>query len=507
MKRLLKRTASVLGIVTALLLVAAAGLTKAHMYRVYGGRVERVDPAPFQTSPERIAIRNATVLAPDGEAMLEGRTVVVEDGRIVSVAAGADVPEGATVIDGTGRFLVPGLVDAHVHLRQQPNDLLAYLANGVTHIRDLAGSAGDLRLRRELEEGRPGPRLSVATAQLYTSGRLDGWFRDFTRSSRNVRYGGSAEDVVRTIESEGYDAIKLYDNIDPVRYRAITAAARAAGIHTVGHLPIDFDLEDLATMDQRELAHIEEIVKKLLDEFGPFFAGGGGEAFLTMVEERTPGIVDDLLAGGVAVNTTLWLMDTLESQATDLRNGLRTLPLEYANPAMVEGSEYIGLGWLPGRNRFELPPDADAEQRARSDAFFRARVEAQRILLREMVARGVDITAGTDAATEFMVPGFSLHDELRSLVRAGLTPAQALRSATATPAEIMRSEAGVIEPGRRADLVLLNANPLEDIANTATVEVVVVGGRLYDRDRLDAMLDAVRQANDNSRRWDLSEYR
>lgn len=99
MKRLLKRTAVVLGVVTALLLVAAASLTKAHMYRVYGGRVERVDPESYATSPERIAIRNASILAPDGEAMLEDRTVVVEDGRIVSVAAGADVPEGVTVLE------------------------------------------------------------------------------------------------------------------------------------------------------------------------------------------------------------------------------------------------------------------------------------------------------------------------------------------------------------------------------------------------------------------------
>jgi len=507
LKKLLRRAALGLTGTAVVLALSAMWLTKAHMYRVYGGRVDRVAADRFPSSPASAAITNVSVLAPDGASFIADQTVVIGDGLILSVDADDTMPSDAFLIDGTDHYLIPGLIDAHVHLRQQPNDLLLYLANGVTTVRDLSGSPDALRWREEVEAGRAGPRLAVASPQLYTSTRIDGWFRDFTRSSRNVQYRASSENLVVELVNTGYDALKLYDNIDLDAHREITAAARAQGVHTVGHLPRDFPLEELRRTPQRELAHIEEIVKPLLTEFGAFHASGGGDAFLRLVRHRTPGIVDDLIANDVAVNTTLWLMDTLEGQATDLRETLRALPLEYANPAMVEGSEYIGLGWLPGRNRFELPADADDATVARTRDFFRARVEAQRILLREMASRGVTITAGTDATTELMIPGFSLHSELESLERAGLTPSQALRSATLAAADVLGSDAGAIEAGRPADVLLLRENPLADPSATRSIAAVFSRGRYYPRAELDSMLAAVAAAHAESRRWSLGDYR
>jgi hypothetical protein len=175
---------------------------------------------------------------------------------------------------------------------------------------------------------------------------------------------------------------------------------------------------------------------------------------------------------------------------------------------MIEGSAYVSsVGWLPGRNQFEVRDTVGAEERTRIEASWEARAEAHRVLFRRMVERGVRITAGTDATTHLVIPGLSLHAELESLVRNGMTPAQSLRAATVTPDQIMGGGAGFVAVGRRADLVLLSANPLTDIANTEQIEAVVVGGAVLDRELLDLMLARVDDANASSRRWDLSRFR
>lgn len=440
------------GAVTPIALVALLGLAlvKSHVYRVYGGYVERVDPAQFATDVERVAITGVNVLSADGESMLPEQTVVLDEGRILSIAGGAEAPAGVRVIDGRGKYLIPGLVDSHVHLRKQPNDLLLYIANGVTQVRDLAGSKGDLA-------------------------------------------------------DQGYDALKTYANIDMGSYRAINAEAAKRGIHTVGHLPFDMTLAELGETQQRELAHIEELIKPLQGEYAALGRDDYADNFPRFVAGRADAIIDDLLANDIVVNTTLWLSEVVGEQAFRLRDALRKLPLEYANPAMVEGSPYVdSVGWLPGRNQFEQPADTDTEARQRIERNWAARAEAHRVLFRRMVERGVRIIAGTDATSHLVIAGFSLHDELESLARNGMTPAQALRAATRTPTQLMRDDAGVIAEGRRADLLLLRENPLEDIRHAMAIEAVVLGGRWLDRERLNAMLDAVKEAHASSRKFDLN---
>ena len=148
-----------LGMVLGVLAVLAVVLVRIHVHRIYGGLVEEADPEPFRTGIASVALVNVRALSPDGERFVPGQTVVVRDGRIDAVSSSADVPEGVRVIDGKGRYLIPGLIDGHVHLRRQPNDLLLYLANGVTTVRDFAGGPHDLKWREEIAAGRPGPRL------------------------------------------------------------------------------------------------------------------------------------------------------------------------------------------------------------------------------------------------------------------------------------------------------------------------------------------------------------
>ncbi len=234
--------------------------------------------------------------------------------------------------------------------------------------------------------------------------------------------------------------------------------------------------------------------------------GNYSDEFASFVESRADAIIDDLLASDITVNSTLWFMEIVGAQAFDLKNQLKAIPLEYANPAMVEGSPYAPMGWMPGRNKFEETADTTPEDRTAIERSWEARADAHRILFRKMVQRGVRIIAGTDATVNLVIPGFSLHNELESLTRNGMTPAQSLRAATVTPARLMKSNEGIIEAGRRADLVLLTANPLNDITNTKTIEAVILGGRYLDRERLDEMLESVKEANASSRKFDLELY-
>ncbi|MEE4299719.1 MAG: amidohydrolase family protein [Pseudomonadales bacterium] len=493
----------------AVLLVGAVALALvwSHAHRIYGGYVEHVAADRFGAEGERLAVTNVDVLSPDGERMLPGRLVVIDAGRITSISRPGQVPPGARVIDGTGHYLIPGLTDAHVHLRKQPNDLLLYVANGVTHVRDLAGSEADLVLREEIANGRIGPLLHVASPMLFNGGFAKRALHSFTAPRQAAGAPERAEKLVASLVAAGYDALKTYADLDLDTYRAINRVASTRGVYTIGHLPDGFDLEELASTEQREIAHIEELVKVLQFEFRAREAGDYASEFPAFVASRADAIIDALLASDITVNSTLWMMENVGDQVFGLEEALRRLPLAYANPAMVEGSPFVRqFGWLPGRNQFEAPADTSAEERQRIQALWDARAEAHRVLFRRMAQRGVRITAGTDATSHLVVPGFSMHDELASLVRNGMTPAQALRAATATPAAILGSDDGVLDAGRRADLVLLRADPLEDIRNTRAIEAVVLNGRWLDRAELDAMLDAVAAAHAASRNFDLAAY-
>jgi len=206
-------------------------------------------------------------------------------------------------------------------------------------------------------------------------------------------------------------------------------------------------------------------------------------------------------------------MESITDQFRDLEATLRSVPIEYANPGLVEGTIDAGfdagykVGWLPGYNQFEPASDASEESLKEDDIYWEARETAHHILLKAMTLRGVNFVAGTDSGGNLVVPGFSMHDELRSLNRGGMSPAQTLASATINPAELMNSNAGIIEAGRRADLLILNENPLINIENTRTIDTVIANGRVHRRDQLDAMLAAVKDANERSRKVNIDQYR
>lgn len=244
--------------------------------------------------------------------------------------------------------------------------LLLYVANGVTHVRDLAGSKADLALREEIRAGRMGPRLTVASPMLFTGGPMKGAFDAFVSPRQNVGTADRAPRVVQSLADEGYDAIKTYADLDLDTFRAVNSVAAELGMHTVGLLPDGFELSELVSTQQRELAHIEEIIKVLQVEFRALGRDDYADAFPGFVAGCADAIIDDLLANDIWVNSTLWFSEVVGDQAFGLEDALRRLPLEYANPAMVEGSPYVAaMGWLPGRNQFESAADTSAAERAR----------------------------------------------------------------------------------------------------------------------------------------------
>lgn len=510
------------GVLTVLILLAGGVLfmlTNRTVNSIYGGATLIVDPAQFQVDIQPTAITNVSILSPDGTEMLADRTVMFGNGKIVSITKGDDIPEGVSLIDGSGKFLIPGLVDSHVHLQRSPNDLLLYVANGVTQIRSMGGSDADLKLREEIESGRTGPHLYVSSPSMNSAdgfasaGSMPAWIPEpiaiwFIENVFNTHSTASAEEAAKDAQSfidGGYDGVKLYGFLNMESYEAVLDVAGGLNVPTVGHLPDAMPLSDLRTTKLREVAHIEEIVKALLNEFGNFDSKGG-DAFLDFVASRKAEIVADLVANDVAVHSTLWFSESFDDQVFGLEAAIAEVELEYANPGIVEGYAPLEFGWLPGSNKFQAYAGDTPEEIASNKDFWGAREEAHRILLRAMVQAGVTILAGTDANGWLNVPGFSLHDELLSLNRAGMSTAQALHAATVAPAKRIGSDAGVIDVGRRADLVLLNGNPLVDIANTTSIDAVILNGRVLNRARLDAMLKAVRAANAASRNFDLSPY-
>jgi len=492
----------------------------------YGGRAKVADHAQFLIDAEATAISNVSVLSPDGTQMLPGRTVLLANRKIISIAQNTDIPDGVQIIDGRGQFLIPGLVDSHIHLHRSPNDLLLYVANGVTQVRSMNGSITDLELKRQIQNGRLGPHLYVSTPSMASADgfghtfdeMVPGWMPEsfffwIMKTATNLQVSkdsGAAAKTARKFIQDGRDGVKLYGFLSMDSFRAILDVAEELDVPTAAHLPVAMALSELKTTKLQEIAHIEELVKALQREHNAL-QDQDDLSYLAFVDSRKEEIASDLFSNDIAVHSTLWFIESFQDQIHDLEAKLKTVELEYANPGLVEGnwSAASGLapaGWLPGTNRFEAWAGQTPEEVAGSKKHWSDYERAHHILLDAMIEAGVTVLAGTDTGGWLVVPGFALHDELQTLQRRGMTPAQALRTATSAPAQRIRSNSGTIQIGHRADLLLLNKNPLEDIANTTSIDTVILDGEVFDRAQLDSILEAVDSANADSRTVDISAY-
>ncbi|HEX6086293.1 MAG TPA: amidohydrolase family protein [Thermoanaerobaculia bacterium] len=400
-------------------------------------------------SAQSIVIRNVNVVDLKGGVLLRERNVVIRDGVIVEGAP----PEGATVVDGRGKYLIPGLWDMHVHLSWTTASALpVLLANGVTGVRDLGSSLPELDAwRTRIEDGSlAGPRIvrvgPILNGQSFNKYQLVTGNPDQTRG------------VARALKFAGVDALKTHRRMERESYFALVDEAKKLGLRVVGHIPMTVTPAEASEAGQQTIEHVatlfegtfqQLVVGSLGDAIRAWREKGAAELFATFVKNGT--VFDPTL---IAYHRVLHAGDPAQ-----LRYVAASLRKEFAE-------------------RKPLTPEQLAEWKNAYDEYG--------AVVKMAADAGVTIVTGSDIAAE-RVPGFTLHDELELLVAAGLTPLQAVRAATVNSAAVVNVSAA-IEPGARADLVLLDADPLADIRNTRKIHAVIARGKLLRRAELDRLL-------------------
>lgn len=474
-----------------------------------GKHTEVVDTSQFEVISGKLAITNVSVLSSNSELMIPNQTVLINDSKIEAIEDSISIPNEYYIIDGTNKYLIPGLIDSHVHIKKSKNDFLLYLANGITQVGEMTGMREHFEYAKEIEEGVfLGPRMYIASPKVSSEKGIKVKFRSwFERRQQNYPTEKSARRAVRKYKSQGYKAIKLASQLfDRDIYFAVIDEAKKQDIPVIGHLPAYVYMEDLYTSGQSQLSHIGSIIQSEMNEYGGVDYTNA-EAFLEYLNKKADSIAIKLKEQKITISSTLWIHENMDEQDFDLAGFLKTIELEYQNPGWVEGSKISG-GWLPGLgNSYENPNNTDSESISKSKVFWDARIEAFQTITRALVKHGVVITAGTDAhGAAGCIPGFSLHDELESLNKFGMSNAQVLQSATLASAEWMQTNSGKIEVGYDADLVLLDSNPLKNINNTRTINAVIANGKYLNRATLDKMLKQVKEANNRSREVNIDEF-
>ncbi len=434
----------------------------------------RVAAQEAPAAPAPLAIVGATVLPMDREGELRDATVLVAGGRIMAVGPAAEVavPEGAQVVDGHGRFLMPGLVDMHVHT-WFPTDLPLFVANGVTTVRNMFGAPLHVGWRDEIAAGRLfGPTL--VTAGPIVDGDPPVW-----PGSRVVTTPDDARAAVREHVEGGYDFVKVYVGVPADAYAALVEAAREAGLTLHGHVPRAVGLRAVLATGQRTLEHLDGFETCLAGPDPQGADGGSGFGSLLRAWGRAdlallPALAGEAQAAGSFQCPTLVVLQKVLGP-DDLERELARPELRCVPPMM--------LGMWKQR----------AAQGAQAAGLARAGDAARLATVRALAHAGAPLLLGTDMGNPWVVAGFSVHEELANLVEAGLSPAAALRAATRTPAECLGAtgEFGAVAPGLRADLLLLEADPREDVGHARRRAGVVLRGAWHPEAELQQRLEDV----------------
>ena len=450
-----------------------------------GGQASHTSPMSGQIYVTHVAIVD-TVRGTE----TRDQTVIITNDRISSVGGSKSIkpPADARVIDGAGKYLIPGLWDMHVHAvdaERLDNMFPMFVANGVLGIRDM-GTAMPLadieRLRQEIASGsRLGPRF-VAAGPL-----LDGRPKPFRANFLAITTPEQGRATVDSLKADGADFIKVYSWLSRDTFFAIAGETSKVKIPFVGHVPFSVPALEASDAGMKSMEHLHGIVlacsareDELRSEMLKAGVNLSRDARLRLELDEAAASYDDSKAAPIfahlAKNQT-WQVPTLVIRVPYARSfdtRITTDPrLKYVPPSVQQR-------WTE-----EAKSSTDGATMAKT-------FEKLSQIVGEMQRAGVPILAGTDASWYqlYTYAGFSLHDELGLLVRAGLTPAQALRSATIDPERFLGrdKDLGSIEIGKLADLVLLDADPLSDISNTKKINTVIVSGRVLDRKALDSLL-------------------
>ena len=426
-------------------------------------------------SPGSIALTHVTVIDASSGGTHPDMAIVIQGTHIVTVAPMTTVaiPPGAEVHDESGGFAVPGLWDMHVHLSQVGAGAFPLLVmNGITGVRDMGSDLEEVRRwQRARSEGQAVPRIVTPGPKLDDGSTVMRWLSSLIRpDTRVVSSPANARDTVDELKREGVDFIKVHNIHSPAVYRAITDECRRQNLTFAGHIPFEAGPVGAARAGQRTIEHGRGM---LFCSHETWVRIRSDAASAHLAEYCAPETIQSQIFPALR-RAGSWFTPTLTSWRGNSRVGdpalsrwLATLPgIEHVTPALK-------LHW---EKMAGSPPSAlERELESRFGALALAADQA-----------GVPLLAGTDLGDPYVVPGFALHDELQLMVAAGVSPLHALRSATIEPARELglAGELGSIGPGKAADLVILDANPLSDIRNTRRIRAVVLNGRWFDANGL-----------------------
>jgi hypothetical protein len=472
----------------------------------------RQKPAEAQAT---LIFTHAAIIDTAGGPKKTDMTVFITGDRITEIKKTGKVrpPKGAQVIDATGKFLIPGLWDMHVHWYDERYFPL-FIANGVTGMRIMWGDPDHFKQREEISKGSLiGPRMIIA------SPIVDGP-RSVMADSISVSSEAEARQAVRHVKEMGYDFVKVYQLLPREAYFAIADESKKLGIPFAGHIPSSISATEASNAGQRSVEHLggglgilltcsnkeEELRKEREKAYDGFSRqqprarsrlGALGSFHKKVLETYDVEKASALFA--LFIKNSTWQCPTLTVLRSDSflddKNFTNDPRLKY----MTEAE----------RESWELKNNPFASSNTAEDWAMEKKVYLKELeIVGAMRRAGVEMLAGTDVLNPFCFPGFSLHDELGLLVEAGLTPMEALQAATYNPAKFLglTDSLGTIDIGKIADLVLLEADPLEDIGNTKKITAVVIGGKYFPKSSLDEMLAKIEILANQMRRTPLSRH-
>jgi amidohydrolase family protein len=433
-----------------------------------------------------LVIKNVSIVDVKRNKIETAKTVVITGNKITSVSDKVDVPKQANILDAKGKYLIPGLWDMHAHTLTDGRYVYSFpllIANGVTGVREMGSNLSIQevnQIRKDINQGKTlGPRFGQLTYHI-----LDG-----PGTQLGVAIAVSSPDsgrlLVREYKQAGADFIKPYNLLSREVYLAIADEARKQQIPLEGHVPFSMTATEVSTLGQKTIEHDFDVLvscstneaelRKNLHQ--QTWGQAEAKAAVSYDQQKAKKLYDGFVRNGtwscptVAFYKPIWLI-------RDEQEILKDTSLKYIPNAQIEA-------WKVPHQR--LTRNTVEEYRV-------THYQMRSQIVKEMHDGGVNILAGTDCGAPWSVPGFSLHEELQALVDAGLSNIEALRTATLNPAKFLGMETrfGSIEKGKIADLVLLDANPLENIGNTKKIYAVIVNGKLLQRNDLDSLLNEVK---------------
>jgi hypothetical protein len=441
-----------------------------------------------------LAFTHVTVIDATGSAPQLDMTVVIENNRIsiIGKSRNVRVPRAARVVNGKGKFLIPGLWDMHVHISYK-NFLNLFIANGVTGVRDMGGSPEEFVLLQQWRaqikrKSLVGPRIVAAGTH------LDGPRSTSKPNSVNAASADEGQQAVSLLKERGADFIKVYSMLPREAYFAIADEAKRQRLSFAGHVPASISATEASDAGQESFEHLFGVLTScskdesdLRNEVAAAVSKTGFSIFVQAeIGAQLKAIIsyDDKKAGALFarfVHNKTWQVPTLVAWqklafgdsgqfAGDWRT--KSFPPSYAERWTLQRAGFLkSLGAEFSSRRTEL-------------------FEKQLNLVNEMHRQQVQLMSGTDTTAPFVYPGLSLHEELELLVQAGLTPMAAMQTATRNPAEFLGflDTLGTIELGKIADLILLEADPMQDIRNTRMIAAVITDGKLLTKKTLQKML-------------------